>query len=185
VAFGRITSKFIRTARYAIGYGFIFLTCLAVWSIPVYSQDDPDSPAPPPSQVVSRDEIQRLDSRSGPKDRTKLALELINNHLTTAEQAREAENFEGAYRELGAVHGLLDNAVNYLIDINRGGRKALDEFKRLEIGLRGFLPRIESIRRDMPITYDEYLRALLKHVRDARAKAVEPFFDDSIVRDRP
>jgi hypothetical protein len=75
--------------------------------------------------------------------------------------------------------------MNYLIDTDRRGGKVLDDFRRFEIGLRGFLPRIESIRRDLPIIYDDYLRALLKHVRDARSKAVEPFFDDSIVKTGP
>ena len=159
---------------------------LTVWLTPVTAsaQDDPDS-IPPPSQMISRDERQRLESRSSIKERTKLALELMNSHLSSAEQFRGSENFESAYRELGIVHGVLDNAMNYLIDANKRGIKVLDDLKRMEMGIRGFLPRIESIRRDLPIVYDAYIRALLQHVRDARAKAIEPFFDDSIVQEHP
>ena len=173
----------------SLGFRFFLLSALTLFGsclapLTSYAQDDPD-PIPPPSQVISREERERLDSRSGAKDRTKLALELLNSHLAASEQMRGSENFEGAYRELGTVHGLLDNAINYLIDANRRGYKVLDEFKRMDIGLRALLPRIESLRRDLPLIYDAYVRALLQHVRDARAKAVEPFFDDSIVTDHP
>ncbi|MEK7855704.1 MAG: hypothetical protein AAB288_06415, partial [Acidobacteriota bacterium] len=59
--------------------------------------------------------------------------------------------------------------------------KVLNNFKRLEIGLRQFRPRLELIRRGIPSEYEPYLRSLIQYVRDARAKAVEPLFGDSVV----
>lgn len=173
-----LTASLPRVLTY-LSYFAVFAICLFA-AVPSQAQDEF---APPPSQAVSRDDLQRLSAAPGRKERTKLAIEIINTHLTAAEQFRENENFESAYRELGLVHGLVDRAIGYLRDEDRRDNKVLDDFKRLEIGLRGFLPRIESIRREMPLRYDEYLRALLKHVRDARSKATEPFFDDSIYKE--
>ncbi|HXG83878.1 MAG TPA: hypothetical protein VNI84_07615, partial [Pyrinomonadaceae bacterium] len=64
-------------------------------------------------------------------------------------------------------------------DTGRG--KVLNNFKRLELSLRRFVPRIELIRRELPAKYEFYVRNLIKNVRAARSKAVEPFFSDSVV----
>ncbi len=78
-------------------------------------------------------------------------------------------------------HGLLDNTLDFLgkQDSNKG--KVLDNYKRLEIGLRGFAPRLETIRRDLPLRYEDYVHKLLKYVRDSRSRAVEPMFGSSVV----
>jgi hypothetical protein len=54
------------------------------------------------------------------------------------------------------------------------------------MGLRQFRPRLELIRRDIPVKYEAYVRNLIIYLREARAKAVEPFFSDTIVpRNKP
>jgi hypothetical protein len=150
---------------------------------PAAAQDDPPDLAPPPVKVVSREEMTRLNAEGGDiKDRTKLVLELMNVRLTSAERLRAGEDFDGVFRELGYFHGLMDNGIDFLQKHNNGTGKILDNFKRLEIGLRAFMPRLEMVRRELPLRYEDYVRKLIKFVRDARTKATEPLFSDKIVK---
>ena len=144
------------------------------------AQDDPEI-APPPLKTMSKDERARLNSRSDLKDRTKLALEFMTGHMNTAEKLSDAQDYEGMFRELGSFQALMDDALEVL---NTGGPatgKVLDNLKRLEIGLRGFSPRIETIRRELPIRYDDYVRKLMRYVREARVKATDPMFGETVL----
>ena len=40
------------------------------------------------------------------------------------------------------------------------------------------------IRREIPVEYDPYLKSLIRYLRDARTKAVEPLFADTVVPSR-
>ena len=57
--------------------------------------------------------------------------------------------------------------------------------QRFEIGLRGFAPRIERLRREVPARYELYIRTLGIYVRDARSKALEPMFGNAVRPDEP
>ena len=147
---------------------------------PAAAQDDL---APPPVKVVSREEVARLNAEAEDiKERTKLVLELMNVRLASAEKLRAGEDFDGVFRELGYFHGLMDNGLDFLQKRNNGSGKILDNFKRLEIGLRMFVPRLEMVRREVPLRYEDYIRKLIRFVRDARTKATEPLFSDKVVR---
>jgi hypothetical protein len=148
------------------------------------AQEDTSDDAPPPLKIVSRAELSQLDVKSNIKDRTKLTLELMNLRLTAAEKYYEGEDFDGTYRELGVFHGLMDHGLAFLYRNNNGSDKILDNFKRIDIALRGFAPRIETIRREMPSRYENYVRVLAKYVREARTKATEPLFADTVVPQR-
>ena len=72
----------------------------------------------------------------------------------------------------------------------RGALKAYaaedkSSLKRFEIGLRGFAPRIERLRREVPARYELYIRTLGIYVRDARSKALEPMFGNAVRPDEP
>ena len=146
------------------------------------AQDDIEITAPPPLQFISKDERTRLDAAKGVKDRTKLALSLMETRIGAAEKLLETKDFDGIYQELGAFQGLLDDQLNYMIKLDNDSRRTLDNFKRLEIGLRGFTPRIESLRREMPYRFEPFVRNVGKFLRDARSKALEPLFSDTVVR---
>ena len=145
-------------------------------------QDDTEILAPPPLSVISKAERTKLDEANGVKDRTKTALSLMDSRLATAESLLPKNDFDGIFQELGAFQGLLDNQLDYLIKRDNDSRRILDNFKRLEIGLRGFTPRIESIRREMPYRFEPFVRSVGKYLRDARSKALEPLFSDTVVR---
>ena len=149
--------------------------------ISVTAQDDQSDVAPPPLILVSKAELSRLDAQTDAKARTKLALELMNEHLTAAEKLNTSQDFPAVYHELGIFQGLMDNSLDYLVRRDSGSNKILDNFKRLEIGLRGFGPRLEGIYRNVPHRFEEYVRKLMKYVRDARTKATDPLFSDTVL----
>jgi len=123
-------------------------------------------------------EKERLATAHEVKERTKLSLELMDARVKIAEQYLPQEQYEMVFRELGGFHALVLDALEFLSDSDSDKKKVLDNFKRFEIGLRTFTLRLELIRREMPPQREYYVRLLLREMREARAKAVEPLFGD-------
>ena len=138
----------------------------------------PPDAAPPPLRQLSKNEKDQLTSEREVKGRTKLSLELMETRVSIAERYMPQEQYEMVFRELGGFHALVEDALEFLAASDTDKKKALDNFKRFEIGLRKFTPRIELIRREMPPQREYYLRMLLREMREARARAVEPLFGD-------
>ena len=84
--------------------------------------------------------------------------------------------------KLMAERGLLDNTLMFLTKGDKTSGKVLDNLKRFEIGLRGFMPRLEVIHRELPFRYEEYVRKLIAYVRNARTKALDPLFSDTVIK---
>ena len=105
--------------------------------------------------------------------------------LIKCEKLLVDNSFTDSLNELGGFHAVLDNVLNYLVKHNDGSNKVGNNFKNFEIYLRKQVPRLESIRREMPLKYGYYVGKLMIAVREARAKAVEPLFDDTVVPNKP
>ena len=150
----------------------------------VFGQADPLDQAPPPLRTVSKEEKTQLSDLVDVKNHTRLALDLMNGRLVQAEHLNSATDFDGMFKELGGFHGLLDNTFEFLGKQNSNNGKVLDNYKRLELGLRAFTPRLETIRRDLPPRYEDYVHKLIVYVRDSRSKAVEPMFGNTVVQPR-
>ena len=144
---------------------------------------DPDA-APPPVRAMSSSERTQLDQQQGLKERTKLALALMSSRLSKAEELNAKNEHKAMYDELGGFHALMDDTLEFLESAPRKD-KTLDNLKRFEMTLRSFAPRLGLIRREIPSEYDSYVRVLLKYLRDARSKAIEPLFGNSVVPNRP
>lgn len=136
---------------------------------------------PPPIKILSKDEKSQLNAETDVKRRTKLSLDLMEARLVKAETFGTAENYPAMYAELGGFHALMDNTVNFLSNSDRDSGKVLNNFKRVELNLRKYISRLELIRRELPVRYEPYVRKLTKYVREARSRAVEPLFDDTVV----
>lgn len=160
-------------------FPLVFLLILSMTSIAQSVIDD--ETAPPPLRLISQEEKTRLAAEYDVKKRTKLGLELMDARLRQAEAFDSSEDHDQMFVQLGAFHGLMDNMLEFLNKSDKDSGKVLNNFKRFEIGLRGFTPRLELIRRDMPLKYEHYVRILIRNLRNARAKAIEPLFDDSVV----
>lgn len=139
--------------------------------------------APPPLKVISKSERDELSSSKGIKERTKTALEFMDVRLKNAELANSRGDLDTAFAELGAFHALMDDTLSFLGSNDKYKGRVLDNFKRFEIGLRRFTPRLELVRRELPLTHEFYVRSLLKQLRDARTKATEPLFGETVLRD--
>jgi len=170
-----------RSCVFVISFVVLFSIFLAA-NMSVRAQVD-DTTAPPPLRMISKEDRNKLDAKSSPKDRTKLSLEMMETRLAAAEKLNSDKNFRHAYGELGIFNGLLNDLLGYLERTNNRGTKVLDEFKRMEIALRRFGSRIEGIRRELPFEFDEYVKDLLQEVRNARSRAVEHFFDKTVSPD--
>ncbi len=174
--FGRLQKR--RTFAFTV----ILLLVYLFSKSSVSAQNDPDSSLPPPPKILSKEERDRLKAENEIKPRTKLALELMNIRITSAEKKLSESDFEAMIRDLGAFEALLDNQLNFLVRNDNDSGRVLDNFKRFEIGLRTFVPRIESIRRELPSTYEPVVRNVGKYIRDARTRALEPLFSDTVIR---
>jgi len=156
---------------------FVFCPLNSVFA----QQPDIDEIAPPPLKIISKDEKKQLEDVPDIKKRTILALELMEFRLKKIEELDNQNEFVKMYEELGGFHALMDYTLNFLYRSNTGDRKNLNNFKRYEMGLRAFPPRLEVIRRELPLKYESYLRELIKIIRDARSKAVEPLYGNTVI----
>lgn len=163
-------------------FGF-FLLAFNFASMSANAQTDTsEGKAPPPIKFISKDEARQLDAEKDIKKRTKLALDLMEIRLKKAEELNSQQRFDEMFQELGGFNALIDKILDFL-DSRENGGKVLSNFKRVEMTLRAFLPRIELIRRELPERYEFYVRDLGKSVRNARARAIEPMFSDTVVKD--
>ena len=160
-----------------------FVTISALAQPPTEDEDFDPNAAPPPVKVVSNSERSQLDSKQDLKDRTKLALALMSTRLSKAEELNAKGEFTELYNELGGFHALMDDTLEFLEGAPRKD-KTLDNLKRFEMTLRSFAPRLGLIRRELPSEYDHYVRSLIRYLRDARSKAIEPLFGDTVVPQR-
>ena len=139
--------------------------------------------APPPLKMLSKSERTALAAKGEPKERTELALELMETRLRSAEKYRTNENYSLMYAELGGFQALMDNALSFLLKSETSEGRRLKSLKKYEIGLREFIPRLEVIRRELPFMFEPYLRNLIKDTDAARERAIQPFFSDTVVSD--
>lgn len=143
------------------------------------ADEEPLDVAPPPLKILSQDERKTLDAENSLKKRTQLSLGMMEARLMRAEQLTSSDNFKQSIEDLAAFQALLENTFTYL-EKNDIKNKADGRFKQLEIFLRKQVPRLETLRRTMPYKFGYYVLKLMKVVREARAKAVEPLFAEPL-----
>lgn len=167
-------------------FRLLFLTAvsLSVFISTPAQEPDINEISPPPLRLMTKEEKLQLNTLNDVKKRTKLSLELMEARLLRSEELKTREMFDEMFIELGGFHSLMDNTLEFLNESDKNSDKVLYNFKRLEIGLRRFTPRLEVIRRDLPLAYEHYLRTLIRYLREARAKAIAPLFDDTVVPNR-
>lgn len=166
-------------------FSFLLLTGVgSLLTVRAQTDEPPKDAAPPPVRVMSKEERKEIETETSAKKRTELALNLMEIRLRKAEDAANQNQFQITLEELGGYQALLDNALNYLERHDDRSNKIDYNFKRLEIGLRRVVPRLEILRRAMPFNYGYYVVKLQKFVRETRARAMEPLFDDTVVPER-
>jgi hypothetical protein len=142
-----------------------------------------DLTAPPPMKFVSRAEQAQLSSVREPKERMRASLELAEGHLRHAEDATFTRSYDPASGALGRYQAVIEEALLFLSGLNKEHKKTRDLFKHMEITLRAHIIRIETIRRDTPFEYAVNVKTVLDSVRDARTRALNIFYSDTVVRE--
>lgn len=138
---------------------------------------------PPPLSIFSKGEGDQLNTQTDMKKRTELALALMQSRLSKAETLSSERKYKESLDELGGFQALMSDAMGYLKRKNSGDGKVLNSYKRFEITLRGFVPRLEVMRRLMPDKFGYHVIQLMKSVRKTRSSAVDPLFSDAVVRE--
>src|SRR5690606_10352183 len=104
----------------------VFLSVLALSAAnTAFAQDDDAmlGSALPPLKFMSDGERKQLDAESDIKDRTLLALDLMDKRLTNAETSSANADYEKMYKELGSFNALMDDTIQFLNDQLRRARK--------------------------------------------------------------
>jgi len=167
-------------------YWLLFLGCLVGFQcVSAYSQQPEEDEAPPPIKQITKEEKKSLSDLTTAKAHTELSLDLMNKRIEKAELLNSKGQFEDMFKELGGFNALMDESLAFLTSQDKDRNKVLYNFKRLDIGLRAFMPRLETIRRDLPSRYDPYVKKLVKFISEAREKALEPMFGNTVVPGQP
>jgi hypothetical protein len=159
---------------------FTFYFSLFTFSASAQTEEPKDA-EPPPLKMISKDEKKALEGENEIKNRTNLAILLMEGRLKKAEDLNSKQSYEEMFTELGGFHALIDYTLNFLNRNDNGSKAIINNFKRVELNLRAYISRLEIIRRELPAKYEFYVRGLVKTVRDARTRAVEPLFSDTVV----
>jgi len=142
----------------------------------------PPQAAPPPMIYIPQETRTQLLSARDEKARTRLTLELAEARLVHAEQQTELKQFNAATADLGVYQALMEDVIQNLYRAGGGGGRSRDLFKRVEQALHKHLSRVEAMRRATPGEFSGNVLALVKHVRELRAEALEAFYSDTIIR---
>ncbi|HUF04167.1 MAG TPA: hypothetical protein VMM38_08320 [Aridibacter sp.] len=173
----------MRSFGFSIVSGFIIAAFLSSYGFAQAPTEEAALPAgvvPPPLNIVSKQEKDELAAEGKISNRTKLALEFMKNRLKLSENAADKEEFQESLDQLGRFQALVRDTARYLHD-NEENKGSFKNFKRFEQSLRGFIPRLELLRRALPFKYGYHVRAMMDFLRDVRSNALEPFFGDTVI----
>ncbi|MEO6391720.1 MAG: hypothetical protein ABIP75_07695 [Pyrinomonadaceae bacterium] len=153
----------------------------------VRAQDDDfrlPGPVPPPLRFVAVETRSQLAAEPDPKRHAKMSLELAEASLARAESLTGQQDFTAAAIELAQYQGLIHQSITYLQAIPPKDNKTLDMFKRLEIALRTHCPRLESLRRNTPLSYATNIKEVIVFAEASRDTSLNCFFGDTVVREK-
>ncbi len=181
------TSAFLDLLKLPIHFlasAFLLFTFTVLISAPVSAQENEDKipfdVVPPPLNIITDDEVDLLKAELKMKDRTKLSLHLMDIHLTRSEELLGQRDYQSSLNETGRFQAILKDVLNFL-KINKDSKGSLKNFKKLEMSLRDYLPRLEILRREMPFKYGYHIKEMMFFVRESRTQALNPLFDDTVL----
>lgn len=148
-------------------------------------QQPQDDSAPPPMRHIPDVVRKQLEESHDLKTRTRLTLEFADATLVRAAENVSAERFEQATIELGVYEALVEDLIRFVQHSGKVTNKQRDLFKRIEMTLRAHVPRLETIRRGLPAAHAVYVMTTIEFVRDQRDRALNSFYDDTVVPDAP
>lgn len=145
----------------------------------------PELPTPPPMRFVAREDRAQLTAARDPKTRVRITIELAQARLARIESLTTQKQFEQASEALGSYLGLIEDVMGYIPSLTRVSRTATqDLYRKLDIALRGQIPRLAVTRRMTPSDYAMHIKSAEEFVRDSRTAALDYFYGYSILREK-
>jgi hypothetical protein len=142
-------------------------------------------PVPPPMRFVARDDRSQLTTTNDAKARVRMTIDLSNARLARTEELTSQKQFEQAAEALGNYLGLVEDVRRYIGSLKVGRTNMQDLCRRLDIALRGQIPRLAVVRRSTPADYAGHIKEAEEFIRNTRTEALESFFGHSVFQDKP
>jgi hypothetical protein len=175
-------SKSLRAARALFVLACVALACAEARGQDAATRLQEDGP-PPPMRYIPEELRAQLSAARDLKAHTRLSLELAEAQIARANDHTAADRFEDATRELGIYEAIIRDAVSFIHKSGPVDNKRRDQYKRIELALRSHVPRIETIRRNLPSQNAVYAKATLDYIRGLRTEALNAFYDDTVLRE--
>jgi hypothetical protein len=150
-------------------------------ALPCRAQELDALQAPPPMKYIPQAERARLAAARDTKARTRLGLELVEEHLENAERLTNSGQYTGAAAELGIYHALVEDTLGALRASGGASDKHRDLFKLMELTLRAQSSRLEAMRRVTPFDEAANVKATYEYVWAARTEALNAFYGEQVV----
>lgn len=161
----------------------ILSICFAA-SVAEAQPGSPQLPTPPPMRFVARDDRSQLTTAKDAKARVKVTIELADTRLTKIEEFTSQKQFEGACELVGNYLGLIEDVTRYIGGLPQDKNSTRDLYRRLDIALRGHIPRLAVARRDTPADYAVHIKAAEDFARNTRTDVLESFYGQTVLRER-
>ena len=136
-------------------------------------------------RFVAREDRAQLTTAKDAKARVRLTMELAEARLTKIEGLTSQKQFEQASEALGGYLGLVEDVMRYIGSVTGLNRTSTqDLYRKLDIALRGQIPRLVVMRRMTPVDYATHLKAAEEFIRDTRTEALDYFYGYSVLREK-
>jgi hypothetical protein len=136
-------------------------------------------------RFVARDDRSQLAMARDAKARVRLTIDLADARLTRIEGLTNQKQFEQASEALGNYLGLIEDVMRYIPSLTNVNRTTTqDLYRKLDIALRGQIPRLVVMRRATPSEYAGHLKTAEEFVRDTRTAALDYFYGYSVLREK-
>lgn len=117
-------------------------------------------------------DLDKVKRESDPGKRSRLAVEHADKMLGAARDAWRTGDAEKVRSSLDEVREAVQLAYDTLDDAGWNARKKANPFKRVEIGTRNLLRRLESFRIDMGFDEREQLDEVIEAVREVNKQTL-------------
>ncbi|MGZ8844455.1 MAG: hypothetical protein ACXW18_12390 [Pyrinomonadaceae bacterium] len=144
----------------------------------------PQLPTPPPMRFVAREDRSQLTSAKDAKARIRLTIELADGRLSKIEALTSQRQYEDASEAVGTYVGLIEDAARFVGSLAQDKNSTRDLYRRIDIALRGHIPRLAVARRDTPADYSVHIKAAEEFARNTRSDVLENFYGQTVLRDR-
>jgi hypothetical protein len=136
-------------------------------------------------RFVTRDDRAQLTAAKDAKMRVRVTLELAHARLTRMEELTSIKQFEQASEALGHYLGLIEDAKLFIGSLARDKNSTRDHYRKLDIALRGHIPRLAVMRRDTPADFAGHIKVAEEFARNTRTEALESFYGNTVLREDP